>query len=1181
MTPSPAADLLTFLKNLPPSTLYNLAPKLSLMRGWDAYRHGRLAGYQWSADRSTLTAMVLDQRINRVTCAVEEDAFTFSCDCREWAPERACPHVVCAFLATTNLLKPEIFSFPNAPAANRDAMRTALLAGHPADIPPSVSVSEGAGIEIVIQSHDAYPSVSVRKNGRPITPTGRIPFELAGLVSHSGYRTDIPRHALPHYLARYGNLHPIMLETADGAFPLTWKPGIEAHAKTQLDVKGDRVEVRALCSIHGQLKARMIPLPGLIVDLEAQAIGPLEDHHTIGWNLYRALEGLFLPGMSVLREQDNLPEAPGHARMATTLRLPVETGWGSSWTWRSRRTSFDVPLQDFQSVQISLAGRDADRAFEDVVLTIAGVETAERPDDARTTSETRFRLTIEPSSDAEEQAVPMCLLRADGLYGNINWAPTASVFGLFPYLRSRSIAAPLRAQKRQIAMTQAFFDALPARTTTERDRIIKTACSGEDFRRYRLISAASQIVAHFASEFAMPERRLVGDPTGWRLAPVDKAREASLYRILFEVFGPHPFLRMHRHDELALPAAALHDRLGELYARLSEAGIALYYKGKPVIPSKWEFAIDARTATGIDWFELQPEIRCDGVLVENVSVDDLFRSGGLVETDQGARILDANAQHILHSLAALSTSASAKPGAKEIVRIPRLQILDWIVLREKGLTLTLRPDDEALMERLLRFEKIEPPPLPKRLKASLRPYQRHGYAWLAFLYRHRFGACLADDMGLGKTIQAISLLAGVKEGLIPPPLPARAPHLIVAPPSLLFNWEQELERFYPALRVRAYSGKDRRPAFDDCDVVLTTYGLVRRDIAHLATVPFHIIVFDEAQAVKNIHADTTGAVRRLKSAFTLVMTGTPLENHLGEYYSLLDLALPGLLGDYARFKPLLKLDRSPSLDRLLRRTKPFVLRRTKEQVLKDLPPKTETDVCLDLTDHQKALYHRTVTAVRSTIDQAYHRKTATQAQIIALSAILKLRQICLSPALLTKQSEDSSPKITFLLDQLRELRDEGHSALVFSQFTSFLDLVEEVLAGAGLPSIRLDGQTPTAKRKDLVRRFQSAEAPSIFLLSLKAGGQGLNLTQATYVYLLDPWWNPAVEQQAADRAHRIGQKRAVTIVRILMRHTIEEKMVALKQKKRALYDAVMDNAGAGAKGPLLSKADFEFLLAGW
>jgi SNF2 family DNA or RNA helicase len=694
---------------------------------------------------------------------------------------------------------------------------------------------------------------------------------------------------------------------------------------------------------------------------------------------------------------------------------------------------------------------------------------------------------------------------------------------------------------------------------------------------------AVQWLRRSLSGYARQDARLRICVGRWELQPVDKAREVLLYRIPFEVFGPEVFRGMRRCDEMIIDATLLFQRLPALLEQLTAAGIELLYDDKPLQASTWDCSVHVdhgdREKAGIDWFEIRPEIRCDGVALSEAEWRSALQHGGLIDIKGGLKVLDSQTMERLRAIFDLTGGTQAARGAAQIVRVPRLQILDWLALREQGIAVSLPAEDEALLARLTGFTRIAAVPLPKGVRATLRPYQQEGYSWLAFLYEHRFGACLADDMGLGKTLQAICLLAAIQEGCIAASLTVKGPNLVVAPTSLLFNWEQELARFAPGLKVHIYSGSERSFNAKDGEVVLTTYGLVRRDIDALEQTAFHTIVFDEAQAVKNILADTTGAVRRLNGRFKLTLTGTPLENHLGEYFSVIDLCMPGLLGEYDRFKPQLKRVEGRTLERLLRRTRPFILRRTKAEILQDLPPKIESEVFLELTDRQKSLYQQTVAQVRSTIDEAYRTKTSGQAQFIALTAILKLRQICLSPRLLTNRTDETSPKISFLIERLQVLLDEGHSALVFSQFTSFLDLVQESCVKHKIPYHRLDGSTAATARKGRVASFQSGEQPSIFLLSLKAGGQGLNLTKASYVFHLDPWWNPAVENQASDRAHRIGQQRTVSIVRILMRHSIEEKMIALKQRKLELYDAVMAGAVRGSGQGVLTKADFEYLLS--
>jgi non-specific serine/threonine protein kinase len=582
------------------------------------------------------------------------------------------------------------------------------------------------------------------------------------------------------------------------------------------------------------------------------------------------------------------------------------------------------------------------------------------------------------------------------------------------------------------------------------------------------------------------------------------------------------------------------------------------------------------------WFELRPEIRCDGELLSAEEVRGPLEGGLLAPSvlNRAGRLIlvDEANKRLLAMLAGALPPVRRKGKEEEPVRVPRLQILDWLELRSHRVSVTLAPRDARVLESLLDFRAIPERTPPSALRAALRHYQLDAYSWLAFLYEHRFGACLADDMGLGKTLQAITLLAGLMCGEISSAAPGGSPHLVVAPPSLLFNWETELARFLPGARVLLYAGSGRSwDAVRDCDVVVTSYGMVQRDIALMERERFDVIVFDEAQVVKNLKAATAGAARRLRGAFTLALTGTPVENRLADYYAIIDLCLPGLLGSREDFTRRISLGGSGGVERLIRRTRPFVLRRTKQLIADELPPKIEMDVYLELVPKQKALYQRTVEEVRGQVREAYAGIAPAQARIKALSALLKLRQICLAPVLAAAGAPDASPKLDFLAEQLLELRAEGHSALVFSQFTNYLDLVEAGLKGRGLSCLRLDGSTPVPRRKELVGTFQDAAEPSVFLISLRAGGRGLNLTKASYVYHLDPWWNPAVENQASDRAHRIGQTGQVTIIRLIMRHTIEEKMMELKARKLNLYRAILEEGRDGGAATLV-REDFEFLL---
>lgn len=618
--------------------------------------------------------------------------------------------------------------------------------------------------------------------------------------------------------------------------------------------------------------------------------------------------------------------------------------------------------------------------------------------------------------------------------------------------------------------------------------------------------------------------------------------------------------------------------LGVLSDQCNALGIALRWGDRPVQHASLDFSIEADFAgSGMDWFALAPEIRSNGEIIPPDKWQAIL-SRGTWQEDGELRIVSASDAAKLTLIRRLHDAAQAKNGTRDIpAAVPRLRILDLIELRRHGVRCKLPAEEEAIIESLVNHESIEIPPIPRTLQAELRDYQKAGYAWLAFLYRHRLGGCLADDMGLGKTVQTIALYAALAEGIIPPVGPREeiGPHLLVVPPTLMFNWSQEIARFCPSLRAATYAGSARSDSAFDADIVITSYDLVRRDLAKLATRSWHTATFDEAQAVKNYTGERARAVRRLQARFKLCLTGTPLENHAGEFHAILDLALPGLLGDPKEFRH--DLEQAGVLDPL-RRAAPFVLRRTKDAILKDLPPKTESDIYLDLDVRQRALYSRTVAEVRREVTEAFRTQTAAQAGITVLAALMRLRQVCISSALLDKENREESPKIEFLREQLEELRAEGYGALVFSSFTTALDLVGESLQAAGLAFLRMDGSTPTARRRALVESFQSGEGPSVFLISMKTGGAGLNLTRASHVFHLDPWWNPAVENQASDRAHRIGQRQAVFIHRLLMRHTVEEKMMELKRKKRELFDLVMTGSAPRGGAGTITKEDMEFLL---
>ena len=572
-----------------------------------------------------------------------------------------------------------------------------------------------------------------------------------------------------------------------------------------------------------------------------------------------------------------------------------------------------------------------------------------------------------------------------------------------------------------------------------------------------------------------------------------------------------------------------------------------------------------------DWFAVHPEFFAQGHLLEENDWKDLLQKGCSLQTD-GRGFLLRQLSESPQNREGLARWESYQKDPKK--GVSRLQIFDWLELRRGGLPLQLPPAEDKILSSLAGFQKIPETTLPSSLRANLRPYQKEGFDWLSFLYQHRFGACLADDMGLGKTLQSIAFLLALREGLIPSAPGAQGPHLLILPASLVFNWQAELEHFAPSLRVREYRGQQRKADFSGFDIVLTTYDTARRDADLLSRQSFHVLLLDEAQAAKNSSSARYRKIRKIPANFRLCLTGTPVENHLREFRAILELALPGLFQDLQENNR--EALKSPEV--LSRRSAPFILRRTKSAVLKDLPPKEERYVILEMSPRQKALYLREAARVRSDIAEAFAQKEAAQAGIIALAALNRLRQLCVHPRLLRPTEKTSSPKMEFMTDLLHELREEGHACLVFSQYVRALDLAEETLRKENLPFLRLDGKTSARHRQERVQSFQKGEEAGIFLISLKAGGVGLNLTRASYVLHLDPWWNPAVENQASDRAHRIGQKQRVLVQKLVMRETVEEKIVKLKEEKARLFTRILGSDKAPERSGGLRREDFAYLL---
>ena len=612
-------------------------------------------------------------------------------------------------------------------------------------------------------------------------------------------------------------------------------------------------------------------------------------------------------------------------------------------------------------------------------------------------------------------------------------------------------------------------------------------------------------------------------------------------------------------------------KLPRVVRALVEQGWHIEAEGK-VFRRPGAFRIEV--SSGVDWFELHGEVEYGESKAQLPELLAALRRGeNMVRLGDGTYgVLPEEWMRRFGMLAGLGTPDT------DHVRFRRSQagLLDALLATQPE----ARYDETFAMvrEELRCFQGIEPAAQPAGFVGQLRDYQLDGLGWMHFLRRFSFGGCLADDMGVGKTPQVLALLETRRE-LRAAGQPV-GPSLVVVPKSLIFNWKQEAARFTPQLRVLDYTGLARAGNdFAVYDVIVTTYGTLRRDALQLKDVEFDYIVLDEAQAIKNASAESAKAARLLRGGHRLALSGTPIENHLGELWSLFEFLNPGMLGAASVFKLAGSAARKPDEDtrRLLAHAlRPFILRRTKEQVARELPLKTEQTMYCEMEPAQRKLYGDLRQHYRNALLKRIEVDGLAKSKIQVLEALLRLRQAACHPGLLDpKRIGEPSAKLDVLLEQLREVLDEGHKALVFSQFTSLLAIVRDRLDKNGTVYEYLDGAT--RDRQARVERFQNDPDCQLFLVSLKAGGLGLNLTAAEYVFLLDPWWNPAVEAQAVDRAHRIGQTKQVFAYRLIARDTVEEKVLELQKTKRDLAAAIIGEDNSLIRD--LRREDLELLLS--
>jgi len=669
-------------------------------------------------------------------------------------------------------------------------------------------------------------------------------------------------------------------------------------------------------------------------------------------------------------------------------------------------------------------------------------------------------------------------------------------------------------------------------------------------------------------EARLPAQTLKRDTASWTLTNVIRQpdfEEATFEELTVKDFGlkraptPAPagnFLLRARVNPI--------DFLMKCVPHLTSDGYEIYGEEslKTVRVNRTRPTISLNVSSGIDWFDVQTAINFGDI---EVSLKEIRRA--MQRRERYIKLADGTLGEIPADwLERYQHLFSLGREHGDMLRLENhhLTMIDQLLTEVDHAKADAEFDNRV--RKLRDFSGVVPQELPEGFVGELRPYQKAGYDWLHFLHEFNFGGCLADDMGLGKTVQVLVFLLSLHTS-------GKAKHadLIVLPRSLLTNWQRETARFTPNMRVLEYHGNMRGKditIFDDYDIVVTTYGVMMRDINLLSKYQFHYVVLDESQAIKNPLAQTSKAARLVKSDHRLVMTGTPVENSTFELWSQFAFLNPGLLGNLEYFKrefgtPIEKKSDDKKALFLRKMVFPFILRRTKDQVAPELPPRTERVLYCDMEPAQRKLYNRTRDYFRGVLVGMLESQGMDNTRMKILEGLLRLRQICNHPVMIEREFRGESAKFELLIETLETLRLEGHKALVFSQFVEMLKLVRKELDIRKIPYAYLDGRT--TNRQERVDTFQNDDSLPFFLISLKAGGVGLNLTAADYVIHIDPWWNPAVEMQATDRTHRIGQVKPVFVYKMIVRDSVEEKILQLQEKKRILVDQLISTESSFLK----------------
>ena len=698
--------------------------------------------------------------------------------------------------------------------------------------------------------------------------------------------------------------------------------------------------------------------------------------------------------------------------------------------------------------------------------------------------------------------------------------------------------------------------------------------TGNDTYKKYIVSASKKVRAQqLITEWQKKPETITYDQMSKVICHYDNHVMKELFLLMVQNFGDQFFRYAHAESETKkvrydVQPAVVFQGLTEFHRQVTMFGIEIYYDRNEI--SKWNSRIRfERRSSSTKWFDLELNIDQDDLAV----IQEADLESGMVITKKGLILLSKEQKDLIRFMQkytkyeAVDTQTKidgSQSFKKFILPFNRARIFELFELKKIGIDGALNEEEVALCEKLANLTEMPTYELPVEMKGTLRPYQITGYNWLRFLYEHKLGACLADDMGLGKTLQTITFLQSIY---------TKIEHvLVVCPVTILLNWEKEIQKF-SEMDMHIYHGGSREFPKDK-KIILTSYGVMKKESeAVFANINFDILILDEVQHLKNVRSLGAFSARKIQADFRICLTGTPVENDLSEFYNILDLSMPGIWGDL-QFVRAVSNTKTRGIAR--RTASPFILRRTKAQVLHDLPPKIENNVYLELSEEELKFYQQNMVSIRSRITTS--TSAAKYGEI--LRGLLQLRQNCLwqnRTSDLNYKNIDST-KIEFLMETLESILEEGHQAIIFSQFTTYLDIIQHYFREKHWKYSRIDGSQSINKRQEQVELFQSSKNP-IFLISLKAGGVGLNLTAASYVFIMDPWWNPAVESQAIDRAHRIGQKNTLTVYRPIIKNSVEEKVLKLQEEKKQLFTDLLSTDDDQVFSGRLTMKDFEMLFS--